>query len=61
VEKIVRVFDSPAAADEADLDEWLAMSPEERLMLGEELRLEVYGNAAQGLARVLELVDHEED
>jgi len=61
VEKTVRVFSDPSAAEEADLDEWLALSPAERLMIGEELRLEAYGNPAQGLARVLELVDHEED
>ena len=61
MEKVVRVFATSQAADEADLDEWLALSPEERMNIGEELRQEAYGDAAQGLARVLELVDHEKD
>lgn len=57
---VLRLFDSFEAADEADLDEWLALTPEERMRIGEELRLEAFGSAPQGLARVLELADHEE-
>lgn len=61
MEKIVRVFESPEAADDADLDEWLAMTPEERLMIGVALSLEAYGNPPEGLVRILRLADHEED
>ena len=61
MEKVLRVFASFEAADEADLDEWLALTPEDRLRIGEELRLEAFGSAPQGLARVLALADHEED
>lgn len=60
MDKTVRVFDSFESADEADLDEWLALSGEERLRIGEELRREAFVGGEHGLRRVLRFAEREE-
>jgi hypothetical protein len=57
VEKVVRIFDSHAAADEADALFDAQLSPEERLRIAIELRDLRHPDAAQqGLARVYRIV-----
>jgi hypothetical protein len=56
----MRVFESPEAADEADLDEWLALSPEERVRIGEAMREEAFPSHEPGLQRVLRIVERSE-
>jgi hypothetical protein len=57
MERVLRVFESFQAAEEADLYEWLALSPEERLMIGEAMRLEGCESDESGLQRVLRVVE----
>lgn len=57
MERIVRVFTSFAAADDADLEEWLELTPEERVRIGEDLREEAFPKHEPGLQRVLRLVE----
>jgi hypothetical protein len=60
MEKVVRVFDSFAAADEADALFDAQLSPEERIQIAIDLRDLRHPNAAQqGLARVCRVVELE--
>lgn len=59
MERVVRVFESFAAADDADLDEWLELTPEERLRIGESLREEAFPEHEPGLQRVLRHVERQ--
>ncbi|MEK7866184.1 MAG: hypothetical protein AAB434_05830 [Planctomycetota bacterium] len=61
IEKTVRVFRDFASAETADLDEWMALSGEERLAIGESLRLEAFGAVPPRLERVLVVAEREED
>lgn len=58
MEKEIRAFRNFREAEEADLEEWLALSGEERLLIGESMRQEAYGGGEQGLRRVLRVVEH---
>lgn len=58
VEKTVRHFDSFKAAELADIEEDLAMSPEERIAIVLELQARVYPDATQqGFARVYRITE----
>ncbi|MBI3268130.1 MAG: hypothetical protein HYZ53_03845 [Planctomycetes bacterium] len=57
MKRVVRVFDDFAAADAADLDDWLALSGEERMRIGEGMRMEAFGVVEPGLQRVLRVVE----
>ncbi|MBN2192606.1 MAG: hypothetical protein JW751_07290 [Polyangiaceae bacterium] len=59
VEKVLRVYDTFEAAEEADLDEWLAVPQVERLRIGEALREEAFPHHEPGFQRVLRLVERE--
>jgi hypothetical protein len=61
MERVIRVFQDCASADRADLEEWLALSGDERLRIGEELRQEAYPTDEPGLRRVLRVVEREVD
>lgn len=61
MERCVRVFRSFEGAAEADLNEWLGLSGSERLLIGEELRLEAYNVSSPRLQRVLRLVERKGD
>ena len=58
MERVVRVARSFAEAEELDLDEWLLLSGDERLRIGEELRKEAFGSDERGLQRVLQVAEH---
>jgi hypothetical protein len=58
---LVRVFRSHEDADDADLSEWLALTGDERLRIGEELRREASGADEPGLRRVLRVAEREVD
>ncbi|MBI5849685.1 MAG: hypothetical protein HZB39_01385 [Planctomycetes bacterium] len=57
IERVVRVFRSFEEAEAADLDEWMALSGDERLAIGEELSREAYGDGEPGLRRVLSIAE----
>lgn len=60
MEKIIRKFDSFEQAEAADIEEDLAMTPEERIAIVLELRTRMYPDAdQQGLARVYRLTQRE--
>ena len=57
MEKTVRHFDSFKASELAEIEEDLAMSPEERIALVLELQARVYPDATQqGFARVYRII-----
>jgi len=60
LERIVRVCKSFAEAAEADLDQWLELSGNERLMIGEAMRSEAFEDHEPGLLRVLRVVERQE-
>jgi hypothetical protein len=51
VEPIVRVFDRFEDAEAADLADWLALSGEERLQIGESMRRDVFPGGAAPMVR----------
>ncbi len=57
MERVLQVFDSFEQADDADLEQWLALSGRERVKAGEALRAEAFPNDEPGLQRVLQLVE----
>lgn len=60
MEKIIRKFDSFEQAEAADVEEDLAMTPEERIAIVLELRSRMYPDAnQQGLARIYRLTQLE--
>ena len=60
VEKVVRIFDSAAEADEADALSDAELSPDERVAIVIELRERCHPDASQqGLARVSRIVELE--
>ena len=60
MDKTVRIFSSFKEADEAEVREHMAMSPDERIRLVIELRDRRHPDAAkQGLARVYRVVELE--
>jgi hypothetical protein len=61
MQRVLRVFESFEAAEAADLDEWLALAPEERMRIGEAMRAEAFGEHEPGLQRVLRVVERSGD
>jgi hypothetical protein len=60
MEKTVRYFGSFRAAESADIEEDLAMTPEQRVAIVLELQARVYPDAAQqGFARVYRLTERQ--
>lgn len=57
MERVLQVFESFEEAEEADLEQWLALSGRERVMAGEALREEAFPNHEPGLQRVLQVVE----
>jgi hypothetical protein len=57
VERIVRVFERFEDAETADLADWLELSPEERLRIGESMRREVFPGGDAPMVRCLALRD----
>jgi hypothetical protein len=53
MQRELRVFDSFEEAESADLDDWLALSGEQRLRIGESMRLECFPGGALPFVRVL--------
>jgi hypothetical protein len=51
------VFDRFEEAEEADLADWLALSPEERLRIGESMRREVFPDGEAPMVRCLTVRD----
>ena len=61
MDRVVRVASSFEDAEELDLDEWLLLSGDERLRIGEELRKETFGSDERGLQRVLQIAERSLD
>lgn len=59
MDRVVRKYESFESADAADLEEWLALSGDERLRIGEAMRLEAFGIVQPGLQRVLRVAERE--
>jgi hypothetical protein len=57
VKPVIRVFDRFEEAEEADLADWLALSPEERLRIGESMRREVFPDGEAPMVRCLTVRD----
>ena len=57
MERVLQVFESFEEAEEADLEQWLALSGRERVMAGEALRETAFPNAEPGFQKVLEVVE----
>jgi hypothetical protein len=61
MEKVVRHFDSVEAAEAADIEEDLAMTPEQRVLMVFELQARVYPDAdQQGFARFYRLTQRQQ-
>lgn len=60
LERVVHVAKSFAEAAEIDLDQWLELSGNERLRIGEAMRSEAFGNHEPGLSRVLRVAERQE-
>lgn len=61
LDRVLRQFASFAEAEEADLTEWLALTGDERLRIGEQMREEAFGRGRRGLQRVLAVAERQED
>jgi hypothetical protein len=60
MEKVIRKFDSFEQAEAADIDEDLAMTPEQRIAIVLELQARMYPDAdQQGLTRVCRIAQRE--
>lgn len=59
MDRVIRKYESFESADDADLDEWLALSGDERLRIGEEMRQEAFGIVQPGLQRALRVAERE--
>ena len=60
MEKVIRRFSSHEAAEAADIDEDLAMTPEQRVAMVLELQARMYPNAdRQGFARVYRITQRQ--
>ncbi|HEX3744766.1 MAG TPA: hypothetical protein VHW09_12575 [Bryobacteraceae bacterium] len=60
MEKTIRLFSGYAAAEAADIDEDLAMTPEQRVAIVFELQARMYPDAAQqGFARVYRITQRQ--
>jgi hypothetical protein len=60
LERVLRVCRSFAEADAVDLDQWLELSGDERLRIGEAMRAEAFGDHEPGLSRVLRVAERQE-
>jgi hypothetical protein len=60
MEQVVRRFGSFAAAEAADIEEDLAMAPEQRVAIVLELQLRIYPDAdQQGFARIYRITQRQ--
>jgi hypothetical protein len=55
VERVVRVFEHFEDAEAADLADWLALSGEDRLRIGEEMSREAFADGAATLVRCVSM------
>jgi hypothetical protein len=53
MDRVLRISESFEEAEEVDLDDWLALSGEQRLEIGERMREECWPNRERGFSRVL--------
>jgi hypothetical protein len=61
MDRDLRVFDRFEEAELADLEEWMALSGDERVRIGESMRAECFVDGALPLARVLSVRDPDAD
>lgn len=61
VDRVLRVAHSFEEAEAIDLDQWLELSGEQRMRIGEQMRQEVFGTHEQRLERVLRVAQHPVD
>jgi hypothetical protein len=57
MDRVVRLAHSFSEAEDMDLGEWLALSGDERLRIGEELRKEAFGTDERGLQRLFQIAE----
>ena len=60
IERVLKICRSFEEADQEDLDQWLELTGDERLRIGEEMRAELAGPDEPGLRRVLRVAEREE-
>jgi hypothetical protein len=60
MQRVVRLCRSFAEASEVDLDQWLDLSGDERLRIGEAMRQEAFGSDESGLPRILRVAERQE-
>jgi hypothetical protein len=56
MKRILRIAETYEAAEEIDLDDWLALSGSERLEIGERMRWEMWPDRERVLQRLLRVV-----
>jgi|SoiMethySBSTD1v2_1073268.scaffolds.fasta_scaffold556182_2 hypothetical protein len=58
MERTIRVCADFAEAEKVDIDQWLELSGDERVRIGEQMRREAWEPDEQGLRRVLRVAEH---
>lgn len=59
MERCIRVYRSFEEAEQANLEEWLAIPNQERLQIGESFREQEFPDYETGLERVLRVAERE--
>jgi hypothetical protein len=61
MDRVIRVAQSFEEAEAIDLDQWLELSGEQRMHIGEQMRQEVFGAHDQRLERILRVAEQPGD
>ena len=61
MDRVLRVARTFQEAEEIDLEQWLELSGEQRMRIGEQMRQEVFGSHEQRLERILRVAEHPSD
>ena len=61
MDRVLRVAQSFQEAEEIDLEQWLELSGEQRMRIGEQMRQEVFGTHEQRLERILRVAERPGD
>ncbi len=61
MDRVLRVAQSFDEAEAIDLDQWLELSGEQRMHIGEHMRQEVFGVHDQRLERILRIAEQPGD
>lgn len=61
MDRVLRVARTFQEAEEIDLEQWLELSGEQRMRIGEQMRQEVFGSHEQRLERILRVAEQPGD